>query len=323
MRKQRELIKVALGSLLAIGLFSLAFLGLNHLGFAIAANEDVELPALGETITVPDILTQGEFPMPDVALVRAQTFHSMQIDERDFIMSMEEAARLGALYIWDMFGERIDGMVIEMTYNWTPGEDVRRFEHDHARWTGMVSLFDADLLHFLQKSPQEMDLLRETEPQVFSDFMELLWESQRFYFAIDARTGARMAINRPHIFQVELPDDPSRTVTREEVRAATDRWNRARAAGEPDPFPLVLTDAEMELYIQLARTYAQRHSMAANVVEVVFESAWPSEFDRDETGVIIAIDFLLSFTAFDDTGRMISIGIFRNEQRLNGLWTGL
>ena len=320
MQKQKEIIKVALGSLLAIGLFSLLFLGLNRLGFAIAAYEDEELPALNETITIPDILTREAFIMPDVELVRVQTFHSMQIDERDFIMSMEEAARLGALYIWDMFGVRIDGMIIQMTYAWAAPEDFDGRSHDHAQWTGEVLLFDEDLLRFLQKSPDEKNSLWETEPDVSSDFMELLWASGQFHFNIDALTGARRAINRPHMFQTERPDDPSRTVTREEALEAFDRWHQARFDGSPDPFPPDLTAEEIELFTQMAHTYAQRHFMVTNVMELIFESADPTELDRDETGELFAADFLLFFTATDDTGHRITMNLFRNEQRLNALW---
>ena len=323
MSSRTEIFKVTLGSLLAIGLFSLLFLGLNHLGFALAASQDAELPALGETITIPEILTREEFLMPDVTLIRTQTVHSMQIDERDFIMSMEEAARLGALYIWDMFGERIDGMIIELSYNWVPMEEMEGWDRHYAQWTGIVMRFDEDLLRFLQKNSQEMDLLRVTEPHVFSEFMEFLWASRQFYFAIDALTGARMAINRPHDFQFEIldaEDPPQATVTRLEAWDAFYMWHRARIDGEPDPFPSNLTAEEMELLTQLAYTYAGRHFMVANATEVLFENAEPIEFARDETGTIVAADFLLTFTVADDAGRSAIISIFRNEQRLSALW---
>jgi len=318
MRKGKEIIKIAIGSLFAIGLFSFAFLGVNHLSFAIATNEPVELPALHETITIPEILTREEFPMPDVTLVRTQTFHSMQIEERDFIMSMEEAARLGALYIWDMFGERIDGMIVRMTYGWAPAEEWDG-SHAYAHWSATVSLFDEDRLRLMQKDPWEWDLLRETDPDLFDESTKILWADRQFYFSIDAITGNRQAINRPHMFQIERPEDPSDIVTREEAREAIDMWHRAQVTGEPDPFPLDLTEEERELYTQLARTYAQRHFIFVPVADVVFESAWPIEFCRDETGEIIAIDFLLSFTASDETGRTIALDIFRNEQRLDRL----
>ncbi|MCL2827605.1 MAG: hypothetical protein FWD99_02595 [Oscillospiraceae bacterium] len=319
MRKQKDIVKVALGSLFAIGLFGFSFLIVNHVSFAVAANETVQLPALAETITIPEILTLEEFPMPDVTLVRVQTFHSMQIEERDFIMSMEEAARLGALYIWDVFGERIDGMIIEMTYGWAPAEELEGWAQDHAQWAGLVSLFDEDRLRFMQKEPWEWDALREADPDLFDESMEILWAGRQFYFSIDAITGNRLAINRPHMFHMERADDPSQTVTREEAGEANNLWHRVRMAGEPDPFPLDLTEEELALYLQLAHTYAQRHFLFVPVADVVFESAWPAEFDRDETGEIIAIDFLLSFAASDETGRTISLSIFRNEQRLNGL----
>ena len=159
-----------------------------------------------------------------------------------------------------------------------------------------------------------------TEPHVFSEFMELLWASQQFYFAIDAVTSARTAINRPHIFQMERLDDPAQTVTREEAREAFHRWHEARFAGEPDPFPPNLTTEELELYTQIARGYTQRHFIVTNAVDVRFEHAEPIEFCRDETGAIVATDFLLSFTVFDETGRTVAIHIFRNAERFHALW---
>jgi len=319
MGKGKEIVKVALGSLLAIGLFGLLFLGVNHLSFVVAANGTVELPPLQETIPIPEILTWEAFPMPEVTLVRTQHFTSADIEEQDFTMSIEEAAQRGALYIWDVFEEPIDGMMIEMTYHWVSGESLGAWERDRAHWTGLVIRFDEELLHFLQKEPWELDLLRETEPRVFAERSERLWDSRQFYFAIDAITGDRMAINRPRLFHMEREDDPSQTVTREEARAANEMWRRAQVAGEPDPFPLELTEEEMELYLQLARTYAQGHFTFTTAADAVFESAWPAEFCRDETGAIIAIEFLLSFTVSDETGRTVSISIFRNEQGLNAL----
>jgi len=149
--------------------------------------------------------------------------------------------------------------------------------------------------------------------------MERIWDGRVFSFAIDGITGARIGIGRPHFFQVELAEDPSHIVTREEARAAFDMRHRALMFGDPDPFPLYLTESEMELYLQMARTYAERHFAFTNVAEVVFEQVVPIELGRDEAGEIIAIDFMLDFTATDETGQIIHLSIFWYEQRLNGI----
>ncbi|MCL2426464.1 MAG: hypothetical protein FWD05_09025 [Oscillospiraceae bacterium] len=304
--RRKEIIKIAVGTVFAIALFSFVFIGMNHLGFAIIANDAVELPALSDEIIVPEILEQEDFVMPEVTLVRARNFNTDHINEDDIFMSMEEAARIGALYIWDVFGERIDGMMVEMDYM-------------GLRWIGIVMVYHEEFLHFLQKTSQEINDMLDTDLSAFSELMEVSGDIRKFYFAIDGITGARLAINRPHIFQVELAEDPSHIVTREEARAAVDMRFHAMNAGEPDPFPIILSESEMELFTQLARTYAQRHLIFTNVAEVVFDYSWPAEFGRDENGEIIAIDFMLNFIITDEIGQIISMSIFWNEQRLHGL----
>jgi len=306
MRKKKDIFKMALGSLLGIVLFGLMFLGMSYASFAMVAGEPTELSTFSEEIVVPEILAHEDFVMPELTLVRGWNHMTDHIDDGDILMSMEEAAQIGALYIWDVFGESIDGMIVEMTYT-------------YARWDGMVMIYDEETLSWLQKTTEERDELWWGADPEIHERMERFWDGRVFSFAIDGITGARIRISRPHFFQVELAEDPSHIVTREEARAAFDMRHHALMWNEPDPFPLYLTESEMELYLQMARTYAERHFAFTNVADVVFEQVVPIELGRDEAGEIIAIDFMLDFTATDETGQIIHLGIFWYEQRLNGL----
>jgi len=141
--KSKELLKVALVCVLSIGMFSAAFVGFNQLIFAAATNEPTPLPpvvatAENESVPLPSVATTAEtahetFVSPVFTLIDGTNPHIFP--QPAAALSMQEAADLGARYIWDVFGVSIEGMYVEMHFA------------DHERqtttwWTGQVFIED-------------------------------------------------------------------------------------------------------------------------------------------------------------------------------------
>jgi len=349
MSKRKELIKVALGAVTVIVLFSLVFLVMNHLGFLVVANEEVELPITDESITVPEVLTYDEYEHDissvtqeeiiisnatlatgdNVTLVRAPSNLDEYIDDDyEYHMLMEEAANLGALYIYDIFEERIDEMTIIMIYQPRTQPGGVAWWGGSAQWRGMVRpLLDEELLLELIQNPHEMERMFNEDPDTFFDMMDSIWGDLQFTFFIDAITGERITLNGPDIYNLpQLTDE----ITFDEFLEAegqgrlgvigfdneNDMWSIYVDIGDTGPFVYTISEEEMDVYLQLAREYAQRHFVLTDVDEVVFEYAWAVMFDRDEAGVIIPTGFVLRFNAGDEMRQFIGIDILSSTQSL-------
>jgi len=211
-------------------------------------------------------------------------------------MSPEEAAQIGARYIWDMIGECMDGMYFVMT-----DVDNQPFPLTGTRvhWRGEVYL-----------------------P---GDYWELDWMGRSKYylvmFEIDAETGERISIF------ISI-DDPVKKNQQANVRDESfdwDFWGETRRkilSGElpsrmPEPF---------SKYEDLARKYAERHFIHTTVEKVEFDSSIyasinPVIFEWDEDGNITIIDQLFEFWVTDCTGREAVVTIYEKSGKLNHLDT--
>ena len=141
--KGKELLKVALVCALSIGMFSAAFAQFNQMIFAAATKEPTPLPpvvatAENESVPLPSVAATAEvsretFVTPAFTLIDGTNPHIFP--QPAAALSMQEAADLGAHYIWDVFGVSIEGMYVEMHFA------------DHERqtttwWTGLVFIED-------------------------------------------------------------------------------------------------------------------------------------------------------------------------------------
>ena len=129
--KGKEMMKVAAISTLSLGLFSLAFVGINQLAFAQAASQTVvEIATATPMYVVETSLPEG-FEKPNLRILESpyQHYHPIPLSA----MTMEDAAMAGAQYIWDVFGKSVDGMYVTMQFSHWVGRS-RGF------WQGAVSL---------------------------------------------------------------------------------------------------------------------------------------------------------------------------------------
>jgi len=183
--KLKEIERIAVVTVLAIAFFTAALLGVNHFAFATTLNTIVPLIAV-EIHEEPPIVTvqsaalrlaatdepthipfeAGSFSIVDRALLLPELVPSSA-------MPMEDAAMVGAEYIWDMFGASIEGKYVIMNYSecWIrPGRGL---------WIGNVVTGDDTNMYW--NSPNRDGSWR--------------WGEVIFSFTIDAVTGERRAIH--------------------------------------------------------------------------------------------------------------------------------
>jgi len=160
--KGNEIIKVVMATMLSIGLFSVAFVGANHIVFAVACNQVETLPRL-EAIrdtSVAEVRPLENYQRPTIFVYEeSPNFYVKSANA----LSPQEAAELGAQYIWEVFGESIDGKKVEMFYSGHPSQT-------RAYWHGSVA---------------DSSVARENVSQ-----------EAIFRFTLDAVTGERLGINK-------------------------------------------------------------------------------------------------------------------------------
>jgi len=121
--KGKEILKAALISVISIGILSAGFIGLNGRAFAAATNGGNVIPLApvsAQGVTAPIFIgsVADDFVEPTF------TIELMRNDRTPGpnAITSEQAAMLGAMYIWDMFGICINGMHIEMWYSAWPSQ---------------------------------------------------------------------------------------------------------------------------------------------------------------------------------------------------------
>ena len=188
--KKGGFIKVAVISAVCIGVFSAAYIGINSFVFANATNRAESVPTATITADVP-------MEVSPVAIIRSpQTSPPADADTAEYApefwpptltitinpnqhyvtmphnaISHQEAAQLGARYIWDMLGECIDGMYVSLLYTFWPS---------HTR-------------------PFVIGDVTETRQDGFGVTEN---NERRFAFTLDAATGERMSIHRLQYFDM-------------------------------------------------------------------------------------------------------------------------
>ena len=115
--KGKKIMKVVTMSVLSFGLLGVSLYGITTafasaapestpttVAYALAANESIQsLSATSEEFVAQDLRVYDKTEAGTVVSTNA--------------ISLDEAAQIGAEYIWEMFGESIDGMAVEMQYN--------------------------------------------------------------------------------------------------------------------------------------------------------------------------------------------------------------
>jgi len=179
--KAKEIFRVAGVTVLALVFFSVSLIGVNTIAFANAASNRAPITA----VEIQEFPIALAVPNTEERMVNQVTPHippSITVVSSPFrydaapptAMSMEDAALMGAEYVWDVFGANLDGKYVIMNYMncWLrPG---------HGIWQGVVALGG--------DAPQA---------EWFSVTNTVSWEwgETTFSFTIDSVTGERMDIS--------------------------------------------------------------------------------------------------------------------------------
>jgi len=150
---------------------------------------------------------------------------------------MEEAAQIGAQYIWDVFGESIDGMYVEIMFAAWPSQS-------RTYWMGVV----------FPSNPDSMETT-DLQSRLHRAHNEL------YRFAIDAVTGLRVDIS-PGFGFIPQPSYEERQAL-SEWRMSGERlaWHIAweeMSTAEHMSY-LGLSQQDIQPYLQAAREFARRH----------------------------------------------------------------
>jgi len=309
--KAREILKVAIATVTAVALFGGALWGVNIRTLHAATDGATYLPQTVEYVSIPDNPVPEDTQDLSFTLANITPEH---VEIHQMAMSMDEAALVGARYIYDVFGECIDGMYIEFEFqNW-----------DHMTrtiWFGVVSDVYRNSAARIQRSNElHEEFLTRFDAGVDLDATDYEWRNflenypyipGRFYFSIDAITGERIDILRQ--------SDVNRLWTREMsaiIEAYVDRvwdgnWGMVHA-NEIDP-------AVVEEFSHVAAGYAQRHFNNTVVVGVEFGGASTFLTVDDNNGVVYVVSLVFQVT--DDTGRVASTVICQTNRTLNYIST--
>ena len=183
----------------------------------------------------------------------------------------EEAALLGAEYIWDVFGECIDGSTVEMHY--THGE-----MHGRPFWRGFVM--------------PALDLL--------ADESRYLQESHSFL--IDAITGERLGISFSPRSNPIWEDNPNMFTYLEDSGI----YNLDTFTEEA--FLLFPSPEFEEKAKQAGKVFAQRHFNNSKVESAYFQGPTLGS-ERNAAGELVAISHGFGIMVTDNTGREVSLEI--------------
>ncbi len=134
--------KVAVVSALSVGMLGGAFVGINNLAFANAANNMGSIEPVTTEVNSEDF-REREQTIFDITVLETSlkdgipeeefeiSFYGFSFDIPEDALSKEDAAQIGAQYIYDMLGENIEGKFVAMSY-------FERDSHIRPYWQGRV-----------------------------------------------------------------------------------------------------------------------------------------------------------------------------------------
>jgi hypothetical protein len=298
--KGKEILKVALISVLSIGLFGAAFAGFNQLIFARATDGTIPLPPAGATTEIVavaqnpgDFANQDElqpdaeaevFVRPTLTVTESPDQHYFTIPAS--AMPMEDAAQSGARYIWDVFDTSIDGMYVRMFFSAHPSRI-------NTWWVGNVYIENPD---------------NPTQSFFVHPFTNEKIAQPVFMFVINGITGERIDITymgiRESATSVVDSDIDARRVAREATRWAfvetgwfdMDIYEQVAFAG--------ISDDVLETSMQAAIRVAKAQFNTSDVSDVRLASLGATGMTDGVVGIST-----LGFIALDNTGREAIIDI--------------
>jgi hypothetical protein len=276
MKKTKLTALIKLFSAIALVLAITVFTGSNSVAYAAAK----------QTATAANT-AQGEFKPPKLDVVWDDADGEDMYQPRRDAMSYEKAAQVGAQYIWEMYGESIDGKAVRMLYMASRPSSTRDY------WNGYVFNTKADIT--FPRYGEESDNSKKSIPL--------------FTFEIDAATGEWISIANYH-------DVPKRGGAN--GKAATFEELSAMANQPP---------AGLDEYIMIAKAFAQKHFKKTKVVDAEFHYQFlnynetPGGLGDGDTVEIFNKGGTVSIKVPDDTGRVAEVHVNKDTKQAYFLFT--
>jgi len=285
--KIKEAIKVVAVSTAAIGILSAGYIGLNRTAFAQSTNG-------GASILLPPVQTErmlGQntdaafapiymgsvsegFEHPTLNIYTAE-FNTPGVNA----LCPDTAAWMGAMYIWDVFGESINGMSVEMSYHAWPS-------HTRTYWFGRV----VDSREALTGE----DLMRA--PSIFD-------------FSIDSVTGER--INMLNVTSVTRSLEVNTALNQQIARSGYGRYVDGTGDTIFDTLYNMRVSQQMPERLneqkQVAVDIVQRHCPNTVVANVEFLTFGIGGLDVDDSGDLVILSHTLAFHVTNTNGRVIEV----------------
>ncbi|MCL2361848.1 MAG: hypothetical protein FWC73_08565 [Defluviitaleaceae bacterium] len=313
-RKFKEIARVTIATMAAVGIFGSALLGANTWTLQAATAGETYVPPAVEDVSIPDN------PVPEEAQALGLTVINITDDAITIpstALSMEEAVQVGARYIMDVFGADIDGMYIDFEFS----------DWDHmtrSLWFGIVSSVYRNTRERNQRLHEFNDAFLARinageDPDVLGDDWHSFDDKYPyipgyFYFFIDAITGERIDIWRPspsqHRWRAWSAEHSNLINEYVEHKWGGD-WGAALSRE--------ITPATIDEYSLIAAAYAQRHFNNSTVVNVEFNDVSTSLVVGDNRTVEHVI--FLAFIVTDDTGRAAGVLICKDNRMVISIHT--
>jgi len=309
LKKLKEVCKVAIATVTAVGLSGGFLLGVNTWTLQAATSYQSYLPPAVEYVSIPDIVV----PEDDHVLSLMLTNVSYDIPIPTAAMSIEEAALVGAQYILDVFGKDIDGMYVELSFS-----DAHHLTR--SLWFGVVSDVYRNTIYRNQRAAEVNQEIRdrlaagECMDTIGHEWRAALDVNQyifgEFYFAIDAITGERIEMTRN--------TSANRNWTREDAVVLEEylyrEWQGDRdRMNVRDVDPVIISDLSL-----IAWEYAQKHFINTTVISITYNGVSSSLFV--ENGAVVHAEYLMYYV-IDDTGRVATITICSTSRDLVSIST--
>jgi len=130
----------------------------------VGCTNDGEAPYESEATTAPGSIDQ-EDRLGNFTFFEGRSYS----DDRDTgidVISLEEAAEIGAYYIFEVLGENLDGMYMELAYNYN-------FHISHRTWVGFVNHSRREGLAGQLNAPISFVIDAETGERLFLSYSQL------------------------------------------------------------------------------------------------------------------------------------------------------
>jgi len=318
----KEMLKVAGVSITMIAVFAVALLGINTFTLRAATEGETYLPPETEYVNIPDnpvpyaaAHTAPSVTVIDTTILRSETaLHGPDVVDAvsPLALSIDDAVAIVTQHIYEVFGESIDGMYVEIGY--TEPEWLTR-----TLWSANVSsvnrhiverrvIGDAWSLEVRARveAGEDWDSVVANPPEILlQDYIVA-----DFRVVIDAITGERIDAWHTNTAMQPVPMG-SHDIIEAYVASEWDGcWESALNA---DFTPQMMA----ELY-ELAERIAPKQFVNSNVDSVEFSGAHRLLY-VNANGNVVARSANAGFTVTDDNGRVAMIMICTDSMRVQSI----